>query len=397
MKHFVKYFYACGVIAHVLLAVLLMWQPFLIEKGASLITNKYYSWQKKQALEQLTKGKSLSLEQEIQRTLPPWQALTAKVIMQGEALINQVSYSTLGAAVSALNDGDSLTIAQGVYTQPIVLNKNNITIKGNGHVVFKSGSAQGKAFIVNKGDNVTVVNIECKNIQVRDGNGACIRQEGSNLTLEHVYFHDAQQGVLESSSKASVIEIKDSRFERLGFNGQAHGIYTNKARVFIDKSIFVASKDEGHAIKVRGNQLVIDDSIIMSLSSDDSRLIDMPNGGELMISRSLLAQGPKSVNGQVIGFGLEGYRYINNGITFTDNMFLLERIGSNYLLAVDEKKEVALKQSNNIIVGHDKSTFFNKANRYVENREALNMKIYPYLPTLFCQTSSLCPINTNSR
>ena len=39
------------------------------------------------------------------------------------------------------------------------------------------------------------------------------------------------------------------------------------------------------------------------------RLVDIPNGGVLMITDSVLEQGPKSLNWNLIGYGHEKYKY----------------------------------------------------------------------------------------
>ena len=307
--------------------------------------------------------------------------------------VNGIGFSDISTAVSALKTGDELFIAAGTYNTPLTISKNDITITGIGHVVLQRGVTAGKGFILSKGNNLTINNIECRDIAVRDGNGACVRQEGVNLTLRHVFFHSSQEGVLETSRKAGVIKIVNSRFERLGFNGQAHGIYTNKASLYIEQSLFIAAKSQGHAIKVRGKKLTVENSIIVSLSSDDSRLIDMPNGGELLVVNSLLGQGPNSVNGQLIGYGLEGMSHQRNTINLIDNVIYLERLGSNYMLALPKDNSlITLTQNNNMIIGEDSSHFTDAANTYFSDRAELGLPLYPKLPKSFCDSWCYCPI-----
>jgi len=260
-------------------------------------------------------------------------------------------------------------------------------------VILEKIATHGKGLILAQGNDLMVENIECRNIKVRDGNGACIRLEGKNLTLNHVYFHDSQEGVLETSKEYGVIQINNSRFERLGYNGQAHGIYTNKAKLYIYQSLFVATKSQGHAIKVRGSKLVIDRSIIASLSSDDSRLIDMPNGGALVVKNSLLEQGPNSVNGQVIGFAFEGIKYKDNSIYLNENLIYLDRLGSDKLLAIPTiKGAIEVEQSNNIIIGKDDSAYKSNNNTYFIDRAELELPSYPFFPKSFCTNVKMCSI-----
>jgi len=82
------------------------------------------------------------------------------------------------------------------------------------------------------------------NVQVPDGNGAAIRQEGRNLILSNVHFHDNEMGVLTGKGTRMLL-IENSRFENNGYRGSdlGHNIYaqgeTLKFRFFDVSSGFV--------------------------------------------------------------------------------------------------------------------------------------------------------------
>ncbi|MEI6893706.1 MAG: hypothetical protein V5789_03545 [Colwellia sp.] len=392
-----KYLFFSGIVAHIAFVLLLLWQPILLDKVTSKLTNKYYQYQKNKAYKQLTSGKNLTINQEIATVFYPWVAQKKNSESQNYIRVNSMPYNDLTSAVKSLTDGDTLHVPEGVYSTPMTITKNDITIKGDGHVVFEKSAVRGKGFILSQGNDLTVENIECRHISVRDGNGACIRLEGRNLTLKHVYFHHSQEGILETSKDVGSIYIFDSRFEQLGFNGQAHGLYTNKADLYIYQSLILASKSEGHSIKVRGKKLLIESSILASLSSIDSRLIDMSNGGELTVNNSILAQGPQSANGQMIGFGLEGLVYQNNTIQLLGNIIYLDRLGQNYLLAVPNHSQLSIDvtQEQNIIVGHDLSGDNENSNTYIELRSEMNLPNYPYFPRFFCHDLKNCTLRPN--
>ena len=391
-KIVVKYLYVSGFVAHLLIFALFISQPYLFNKATAKLYDTYYAWQKQHDYTVLTQGKAFSLSDEINMVFSAWQPKQALTKVKNTFEVNGLGFSSISKAIKSLSSGDELFISAGLYDTPIIIAQDNITITGVGHVIFEKGIADNKGFIVSKGNNLTINNIECRYIRARDNNGACVRQEGSNLTLNHVYFHQSQQGVLETSSNEGVIKINNSRFERLGFDGKAHGIYTNKAAVEIQQSLFIATKQQGHAIKVRGPKLSMNQSIVVSLSADDSRLLDMPNGGELSISRSLLGQGPKSVNGQVIGYGLEGLSKLKNSINLSENVIYLDRIGANYLLTTPKDIELSLIQKNNIIIGNDSSSYKTSDNTYFTGRTELGLPPYPKLPKTYCRTWSYCPI-----
>jgi hypothetical protein len=149
--------------------------------------------------------------------------------------------------------------------------------------------------LVIKGNDTTVTGLDCSEIGVPGGNGACIRLEGRNLNLDRVHFHDSEQGILGGGDGGQIL-ITDSLFERLGAGGSAHGIYVAADRVLIRNSRILASQGEGHEVKTRARETVIESSVIASLGGVDSRLIDISNGGILKVTGSVLQKGPISSN-----------------------------------------------------------------------------------------------------
>ncbi len=317
---------------------------------------------------------------DISQVLPDWRPLDARHgVPPGHARIGNRIYDDPGTAFHSLQNGETLVIGPGHYKQSSVITVSNVTIVGDGHVHFSHASSQNKGNFVIKSNDVLIRNIECSRIRVRDNNGSCIRLEGENLTVEHVYFHDSQQGILTGHNPGLIV-IRDSRFERLGKNGQAHGIYIGGGRLFIEDSIFLASKSEGHEIKSRATATLIMNSIIASLDGEDSRLIDIPNGGDFSLINSVLEQGPYSRNGDVIGYALE--KGATHGrVSIKNNIFILERVGLNRLFHAKEAV-TRFTFSDNIIVSSKPQHSFETPlpGSYFSDRNAAGLPPYPGLP-----------------
>ncbi|MDD5274142.1 MAG: hypothetical protein PHU14_15675 [Methylovulum sp.] len=288
-------------------------------------------------------------------------------------------YNSMLAASTALQDGQSMMIGEGIYHEPLIVRSSNVQIIGSGHVVFDGAAAEGKAAIVTKGQQISISNIECKNIAVADHNGACVRSEGVGLTLNHVYFHDSEQGILSSGNKH--LEITNSRFEKLGKNGFAHGIYIDAGEVLIDSSLFLASVSQGHEIKSRASKTVIKNSTVASLSAEDSRLLDISNGGILVIENSVLEKGPESSNDAAIGYGLEGITHNQNTITLKKNVIILERDRYNILLDTKANQAVSVNAIGNVIISKD-NIDMDGLNWLFANRQEAKIEKYPKLPVL---------------
>ena len=215
---------------------------------------------------------------------------------------------SLQRAIKATPAGGVLQLRKGLYRQCARITRK-IRLDGNGSIL--EGAVCGKKgalLLVGQADGSVIENLECRNI-TNGRNAACIRRGVANLTLRNVYFHDSDNGIQGTLPKwkdggiTGTILIEDSRFLRLGLGGRAHGVYAALTdRLIIRRSHFLCSKDQGHEIKSGARVLIIEDSVIDSQDCEDSRLIDAYNGGEVIIRRSRLVQGPRSSNWDLIGF-----------------------------------------------------------------------------------------------
>ena len=317
-----------------------------------------------------------NLDQEIEINFAPWQPDQRYASQASGKIIYASNYRSLNGAAKALVDGDTLIIDGGIYQQAMVIRANNVSIIGSGHVVLENTAAGGKAAIVIAGNNTRIANLECRKIAVRDRNGACIRLQGENLFLEHVYFHSSQQGLLTGGDPGKIF-INNSRFEKLGYGGRAHGIYVGGGELSISDSLFIAAKGQGHEVKSRANKTSIVRSTLSSLSSRDSRLIDITRGGELLLVENLLHKGPLSVNADLIGFGLEKSLLPNSSVVMERNTIIMERRGTNRLLHVREEfSNFTIKD--NLLIG-DAPESLGEDNLIFESRKAAGLEPYPAL------------------
>ncbi|WP_439134461.1 hypothetical protein [Pseudomaricurvus sp.] len=372
---FKKYLLFCGAGINALFIALLIFKPSWLWKGQDILFSKLAPdmGHSQPLVDEAT------IKDELAANFPPWSPLESPTASLSNRVISSDQFPSLQAAADTLKDGDILRISSGVYPQAFILKASNVVVEGIGHVVLDGKSAGGKAAIVNKGDFNQIRNIECRNIKVSAGNGACVRHEGSNLKLVHVYFHNSQQGIL-TVNKPGLVEIEDSRFEYLGHRGQAHGVYVNGGQLRIRNSLMLAAKSEGHEVKSRAAMTLIENSVIASLSTKDSRLVDVPNGGVLVISRSVLQQGPRSSNQDVIGYGLEGLKHTENKVTMSENIFLLERQGVNNLFHTRNSDAEVITDKNVIIAQRDPE--LSGMNLYFESRKKAGLEDFPILPKI---------------
>ncbi len=290
-------------------------------------------------------------------------------------------FNSLADALAAAEDGKTIVIGPGVYREAAVIRANNLTLRAEPGAHLTGVAAEGKAALVIKGDNTVIEGLECSNVAVPDRNGACIRLEGRHLTLRRVNFHHNQQGIL-SGPRPGLVKIEDSVFRENGISGggYAHNIYIGGGVLVLLRTSSLAARDEGHEVKSRAITTIIEDSVIASLDSRDSRLIDVPNGGHVVIRDSVLQMGRATSNAEAIGIGLErgrghGRDHTENSAKIEGNTILLERPGRSILVRTRGVPPAVVR--NNVVVGGRRLT--GDGNRWFPDRRSAGLPPYPSL------------------
>lgn len=261
---------------------------------------------------------------------------------------------TLAEGLAEAAEGDRLLIDEGEYFDCAIVKVNDITIEGagkDGSTVITDKTCGGKALLVTAGDNITVRNLTLTRARVPDGNGAGIRAEGANLTVENVKFINNENGILAGVNKASSIIVKDSLFSRNGACGNAcsHGIYAGAIKLLrVENSTFSETK-QGHHIKSRAARTeVIGSTITDGPNGTSSYLIEIPNGGGVLVKNNTMEKGPKSENhtGAVV-IGMEGVTQATREIVVEGNTF---RNTGNYptFLVVNQTATEAMVKGNKL-------------------------------------------------
>lgn len=237
-------------------------------------------------------------------------------------------YKQPSEAAGVAHAGDTVEIAPGTYYDCAVWTKDHLTIEGTGPgVVLTDKACQGKAIFVIHANDVTVKNITLQRARVADGNGAGIRAEGINLTVENSKFINNQEGILAGTNPTSSIIIRNSEFDHNGTcsnpGGCAHGIYVNNiALLRIERSRFFDTQT-GHHIKSRAARTeLIDNHIEDGPDGTASYEVDIPNGGALVMTGNVLEKGPKNQNhSAAVMIGEEGVSQPTPELLFKNNAF----------------------------------------------------------------------------
>lgn len=238
-------------------------------------------------------------------------------------------YTEPSQAIAAAHDGDIVQIEAGTYFDCAVVNPNRLVIEGLGpNVAMTDKPCEGKALLVTNGDGITIRNLTLQRVRVPDENGAGIRAQGGDLTVENVRFVNNQDGILTAANPKATIRIIRSQFVNNGGcfrNGVcAHALYAGHiGKLVVENSRFYGNRG-GHNIKSRALETEVRNCTIEDgPNGSSSYLIDIPNGGTAVVIGNTLQKGPKSENwSTAIPVGEEGVTQPTEKLVFKDNVLV---------------------------------------------------------------------------
>lgn len=250
-------------------------------------------------------------------------AANAKVLEVGPGRV----LSAPSAAAAVVRDGDTVEIDPGEYFDCAVWTANRLTIEGRGTgATITDKTCEGKALFVTRGNDITIRNLTFTRARVPDENGAGIRAEGKNLIVENSRFVNNENGILAGATPESRIFISNSEFVRNGkcADACAHGIYIgNIALLHVEHSKFVETH-QGHHIKSRALRTeLIANEIMDGKDGTASFLVEIPNGGSLVMEGNSLEKGPNNENHTAaVMIGAEGVTQRTEELKFVGNKFV---------------------------------------------------------------------------
>lgn len=228
------------------------------------------------------------------------------------------TYQTANSVSGLVNNGDTVYIQAALYSNHLqtTFSKDNLLIKGiNGRPRLEAGTSlannpNGKAIFVISGNSCRLENIEFANAAVPDHNGAGVRQEGCALYVRDCYFNGNEMGILGGALPNCKLTLEHNYFLNNGSTanpGYQHNIYIGHIDSFICRYNYsINAIAQGHELKSRAYNNIIAYNFIANISTEDSRTIDLPNGGTAAIIGNIIEQGQNSSNSNLLGYGMEG-------------------------------------------------------------------------------------------
>jgi hypothetical protein len=281
----------------------------------------------------------------------------ARVIYVGPS----AAIKTIAAASRLAQDDDLVMIAPGQYRGDVaVWTQKRLTIRGDGErpVLIADGkNAEGKAIWVFRDGDFKVSNIEFRDAQVPDHNGAGIRLESGKLHVSNCRFVDNESGILASGQPDIELDIVNSEFSHNGYgDGLTHNLYVGAiARLSVSGSYFHHALI-GHLIKSRARVSDIRYSLLVDgVGGTASYEADFPNGGQVTMVGNVLGQSSTTENRVMVAYGSEGYIWPDNKLRMVHNTLYSEGLGPAWFLRVFENNQgtpPTVLTRNNLLAGY---------------------------------------------
>jgi len=231
-------------------------------------------------------------------------------------------------AAAAARDGDTIEIDTGTYRDCSVWRASGLTIEAHGPNVTIAGRPcfERGLFIV-AGANTTIRGLTFEGAHGAWHNAAGILGLGDNLTVVNSRFSDNENGILATGTAAGQVHVHDSTFEGNGSceGACAHAVYVGSPIALLEVSgnRFLGTRT-AHSVKSRARSTIVaHNEIADGETGSSSYLIDIPNGGDVLIEHNDLQKGAGSSNREVaISIGEEPARNPPGALIVRDNRFV---------------------------------------------------------------------------
>lgn len=253
------------------------------------------------------------------------------------------TYTMPSAVVNLVANGDTIYIDGGVYANDAVKwTKKDLKFIGLGTganptiLQYTGNIPNGKGIWVfdqpGTSDNPYIENITFSGAQVSDGNGgngAGIRHQSVNLTVNGCKFFYCQNGILEGGSySGSTVVLENCEFAYNGYNGSTTALYGYEHHIYISAntdSLLVTNcyfhdvRGQGNSLKTRAQKSYILYNLIDEANGDGSWELNIAQGGLLVVMGNTIIQGTSGANHGIIGWdattnAVEELYFVNNTV-----------------------------------------------------------------------------------
>ncbi len=271
------------------------------------------------------------------------------------------SYPTIASAINAANNDTNLAneyiiaVAPGTYTNDSDSTQINrpmtieAAVPGSAVILNQTRSLANSKGILLAIASLTVDGLTLQNAAISNslgGNGAGIRDQDVNpydtLTVRNSTFINNQMGILTSNNATDYVVLENNLFINNGNPNASyfgHAVYIGPANTLVAIGNEVCGTNIGHDIKSRTAVNIILNNVLYDGAPDPNQpscatgsasyALDIPNGGQAIVTGNTMIQGAATENSNMFAYGEEGFAYSLNSITFSNNLMRNSGGGGN--------------------------------------------------------------------
>jgi hypothetical protein len=225
-------------------------------------------------------------------------------------------YEKPSAAAAAAEEGDTVRIAPGEYFDCATWRADRLTIEAapadpgsaDTDVTITDTACGGKGAFVIAANGVTIRKLGFARVRVPSDNGAGIRLEGHDLTVEDSRFVNDQIGILATSPDGGFLRIAGCAFSENGSSLTGHVNYAVRAAGYellrIERSSFDKARGGGHISLVVGRAELVGNHLVDEGKHMQGPLVAVEGGALLLEGNTIeLAAGAATRPGVVLATG----------------------------------------------------------------------------------------------
>lgn len=241
--------------------------------------------------------------------------------------------ATLRSAIKQSAAGDTIMVRAGDYhismresgIHDIKISKSlNIAGDGGRANFYADNHPVEKgifSLVLDKTETVSFSNIGFVGAQNSTNNGAGIRQNGGNLTVDNSYFGNSDNGILSITHDEAArgdVKVTNSEFNGLGTNGFSHAMYV-LADDFIVKGNNIHDTLVGHHVKSLSANTVVSGNILNDGAGTSSYAVDVEAGGNVLIDGNTIIQGANGENPGMISYAAARFGGVAGVVVIQNN------------------------------------------------------------------------------
>lgn len=291
---------------------------------------------------------------------PPPASANSVTVMHANGSAPQ-TFSTLTAAQSAIQKGDTVTASGGVFSEGISLFLDDVTLQLDG-VTFQNALVEGGVGnIAVHGAGTKIVALKPSVIQgvVGDGAAAGIRWIAGDLNVSGPLTIQGCDNGISGEGGIGFVDtgVLIQNCGNAGVSFGTHNVYIGPAASFTFKGTSLTPSAAGHCVKSRAKVTDLEGATIGG-GSTTSRLVDVSNGGQFTMNGCNLTQA-LTENTEMIGYAEEGLTADGrtNSITMTGNTIKTGRTPSQLLQIASAAGSVPVAATSNKVTDAAAGTF----------------------------------------